>query len=68
MPLHMTDGIFVKIWDIIEQDDYILKILDVDHIDKEETNMESEISRNSVLVTPFPCYLEYIPMLSLNLL
>lgn len=37
MPLHMTDGTFVKIWDVIEQDDYILKILDVDHIDKRQT-------------------------------
>lgn len=68
MPIHMTDETFVKIWDVIEEDDYILKILDVGHIDQAQTNVDSEISRNSVLVTPFPCYLEYIPILSLNLL
>lgn len=34
MPLHMTDETFVKIWDVIEEDDYILKILDVGHIDQ----------------------------------
>lgn len=69
MLLHITDETCVKIWDVIEEDDYIFKISDVGHTDKaEETNTEPGISRNSVIVALFLCYPEYIPILSLHIL
>lgn len=50
-----------------EQDDYILKILDVGHMNKAETSVEPESSRNSVLVTLFSRSAD-ISILSFNLL